>query len=94
MGFDVDLKWARFQSVSGELNRPVQRKFGVDGGLVLMENQTSIDPVTRKPIFHLERSGYTFTRNITAMRLSSELFSRFKLGIHYLKAKDDVGSVN
>jgi len=28
------------------------------------------------------------------MRLSSELFSRFKLGIHYLKAKDDVGSVN
>jgi len=94
MGFDVDLKWVRFQSVSGELNRPVQRKFGVDGGLVLMENQTSIDPVTGKPIFHLERSGYTFTRNITAMRLSSELFSRFKLGFHYLKAKDDVGSVN
>jgi hypothetical protein len=59
-----------------------------------MENQTSIDPVTGKPIFYLERSGYTFTRNITAMRLSSELFSRFKLGIHYLKAKDDVGSVN
>jgi hypothetical protein len=94
MGFDVDLKWARFQSVSGELNRPVQRKFGVDGGLVLMENQTSVDPVTGKPIFYLERTGYTFTRNITAMRLSSELFSRFKLGIHYLKAKDDVGSVN
>jgi len=28
------------------------------------------------------------------MRLSSELFSRFKLGVHYLKARDDVGSVN
>jgi hypothetical protein len=94
MGFDVDLKWVRFQSVSGELNRPVQRKFGIDGGLVLMENKTSIDPVTGKPIFYLERTGYTFTRNITSMRLSSELFSRFKLGIHYLKAKDDVGSVN
>ena len=94
MGIDIDLKWVRFQSVGGELNRPVQRKFGVDGGLVLMKNQTAIDSVTGNPVFYLERSGYTFTRNITAMRLSSELFSRFKLGVHYLKARDDVGSVN
>ena len=94
MGIDVDLKWVRFQSVSGELNRPVQRKFGVDGGLVLMKNQTAVDSATGNPVFYLERSGYTFTRNITAMRLSSELFSRFKLGVHYLKARDDVGSVN
>ena len=94
MGIDIDLKWVKLQSVSGELNRPVQRKFGIDGGLVLMKNQTAVDSATGNPVFYLERSGYTFTRNITAMRLSSELFSRFKLGIHYLKAKDDVGSVN
>ena len=94
MGIDIDLKWVKLQSVSGELNRPVQRKFGIDGGLVLMKNKTAVDSATGNPVFYLERSGYTFTRNITAMRLSSELFSRFKLGIHYLKAKDDVGSVN
>jgi hypothetical protein len=94
MGIDLDFKWVRFQSVSGELNRPVQRKFGVDGGLVLMKNNTAVDSVTGNPVFYLERSGYTFTRNITAMRLSSELFSRFKLGVHFLKAKDDVGSIN
>ena len=45
MGFDVDLKWARFQSVSGELNRPVQRKFGVDGGSVSYTHLTL--PTTR-----------------------------------------------
>ena len=59
-----------------------------------MKNQTAVDSATGNPVFYLERSGYTFTRNITAMRLSSELFSRFKLGVHFLKAKDDVSSVN
>ncbi|GIS72801.1 MAG: hypothetical protein CM1200mP10_23780 [Candidatus Neomarinimicrobiota bacterium] len=74
MGIDIDLKWVKLQSVSGELNRPVQRKFGIDGGLVLMKNQTAVDSATGNPVFYLERSGYTFTRNITAMRLSSEAF--------------------
>ncbi len=91
---DIDLKWIKFQSVSGELNSPVQRLGGIDGGLVLMSNETSIDSATGNPIFFLERTGYTFKRNISAMRFSGELFSKLKFGLHYLKAKDDIGSVD
>ena len=94
MGVDIDLKWLKFQSVSGELNSPVQRLGGIDGGLVLMSNETSIDSATGNPIFFLERTGYTFKRNISAMRFSGELFSKLKFGVHYLKAKDDIGSVD
>jgi len=94
MGIDLDLKWLKVQSVSGELNSPVQRLGGVDGGLLLMNNETSIDSATGNPIFFLERTGYTFKRNISAMRFSGELFSRFKFGLHYLKAKDDIGSID
>jgi len=94
MGVDIDLKWLKFQSVSGELNSPVQRLGGIDGGLVLMSNETSIDSATGNPIFFLERTGYTFKRNISAMRFSGELFSKLKFGLHYLKAKDDIGSVD
>tara|TARA_B110000014_G_scaffold237767_1_gene203935 strand:+ start:1 stop:2004 length:2004 start_codon:yes stop_codon:yes gene_type:complete len=94
MGIDLDLKWLKVQSVSGELNSPVQRLGGVDGGLLLMNNETSIDSATGNPIFFLERTGYTFKRNVSAMRFSGELFSRFKFGMHYLKAKDDIGSVD
>ena len=64
------------------------------GGLVLMSNETSIDSATGNPIFFLERTGYTFKRNISAMRFSGELFSKLKFGLHYLKAKDDIGSVD
>ena len=94
MGIDLDLKWLKVQSVSGELNSPVQRLGGVDGGLLLMNNETSIDSASGNPIFFLERTGYTFKRNISAMRFSGELFSRFKFGLHYLKAKDDIGSID
>ena len=94
MGIDLDLKWLKVQSVRGELNSPVQRLGGVDGGLLLMNNETSIDSATGNPIFFLERTGYTFKRNISAMRFSGELFSRFKFGLHYLKAKDDIGSID
>ena len=94
MGIDVDLKWLKLQSVSGELNSPVQRLDGVNGGLLLMNNETAIDSASGNPTFLLERTGYTFKRNISAMRLSGELFSKFKFGLHYLKAKDDLGSIN
>ncbi|MEC8839186.1 MAG: hypothetical protein VYA09_03460 [Candidatus Neomarinimicrobiota bacterium] len=94
MGIDLDLKWLKVQSVRGELNSPVQRLGGVDGGLLLMNNETSIDSATGNPIFFLERTGYTFKRNISAMRFFGELFSRFKFGLHYLKAKDDIGSID
>jgi len=94
MGIDLDFKWLKVQSVSGELNSPVQRIGGVNGGLLLMNNETSIDSATGNPIFFLERTGYTFKRNISAMRFSGELFSRFKFGLHYLKAKDDIGSID
>ena len=94
MGVDIDLKWFKLQSVSGELNSPVQRMGGVNGGLSLMSNETAIDSASGNPIFFLERTGYTFKRNISAMRFSGELLSKFKFGIHYLKAKDDLGSVD
>ncbi len=94
MGIDVDLKWLKFQSVSGELNSPVQRLGNINGALSLMNNETSIDSASGNPIFFLERTGYTFKRNISAMRFSGELFSKVKFGLHYLKAKDDIGSIN
>ena len=94
MGIDVDLKWIKFQSVSGELNSPVQRLGNINGALSLMNNETSIDSASGNPIFFLERTGYTFKRNISAMRFSGELFSKVKFGLHYLKAKDDIGSIN
>ena len=78
MGIDVDLKWIKFQSVSGELNSPVQRLGNINGALSLMNNETSIDSASGNPIFFLERTGYTFKRNFSAMRFSGELFSKVK----------------
>ena len=58
MGVDIDLKWFKLQSVSGELNSPVQRMGGVNGGLSLMSNETAIDSASGNPIFFLERTGF------------------------------------
>ncbi|HIA30028.1 MAG TPA: hypothetical protein EYN82_00010, partial [Candidatus Marinimicrobia bacterium] len=41
----------------------------------------------------MDRTGYTFRQAISAFRLSFDFKSKFLFGIHFLKAKDEISSV-
>ncbi|MFQ6678470.1 MAG: hypothetical protein ACE5D0_09135 [Fidelibacterota bacterium] len=89
---DLDLKFFQIQVIRGQLNRPVQHLNKIDGGYSLLGNETTIDSLTR-PVFTLDRRGYTFERNISLTRFSIDLYN-IQFGSHIMKVTDDVNSVN
>jgi len=92
LSVDLQLPSFRFQFVQGELNRPVQWSGKVDGGYQLVANKSSIKSTGRITYF-MDRTGYTFRQAINAFRLSFDFKSKFLFGIHFLKAKDEISSV-
>ena len=44
--------------------------------------------------YFLDRSGYTFKRNIVAAKISTNLFKRLKFGVHALSVRDDTSSIS
>ena len=93
LSIDVDLKFVRLEVIQGQLNRTVQHLNKTDGALLLPTNAGAVD-TSGQLSFILDRTGYTFDREITLTRLSVDLFSKFQMGVHFMKAKDDVNSVN
>ena len=93
LSIDVDLKFVRLEVIQGQLNRTVQHLNKTDGALLLPTNAGAVD-TSGQLSFILDRTGYTFDREITLTRLSVDLFSKFQMGVHFMKAKDDVKSVN
>ncbi len=93
IGVNADLNWFRIQFINGELNRVVQEKNNVNGGYNILYDLTSTNEDGSKS-YYLNRTGFTFRRNVTGLRLSTNLFSKLKAGVHLIKTRDDTTSVN
>lgn len=92
LGVDIDLDWFQVQAIQGELNRAVQQNNRVDGGIRLLTENTSRD-TTNRFTFTLDRTGYTFKRDLYFYRLAA-VVKTYQFGLHVLKAKDDITSVD
>ncbi len=90
LGIDIDLNWLRFQMVKGELERAVQGFPTLDRSHKILEVKSD---GSGRPLYVLDRLGYTFTRYYTAYRLSTNLFNKFRFGVNVQKAKDLKDSV-
>ncbi|MBF89961.1 MAG: hypothetical protein CMG75_09995 [Candidatus Marinimicrobia bacterium] len=90
IGTNIDLRWLTLQTVSGELERPIQGYLSNDRSYLITDINTDSSGA---PQYILDRRGYTFGRQYMAGRLSISLFERISLGIFGQKAKDDKGSV-
>ena len=85
----IDLPWLDFQYVSGRLNEQVNYKKGkLDGGYYFLPNDTDYQ-LDGSRIFKFTRQGYTFPRDVNALRLSFSVLNLFSGGFHFFKAKDD-----
>ena len=89
---NTDFKWVKFDFIQGELNRAVQEQRFSNGGYRLNSSLSTKNNDGTFTYF-LDRTGYTFKRNIVAAKLSSDLFDRFKLGVHFMSVRDDTNSV-
>ena len=89
-GMDLDFSygWFNFRFLQGEINRAVQGdlskaySFDID-----------TDDYGEKYI-SLDRSGYTFTQNVSSARISLGRGEIFQWGFNYMKARDDTSSVD
>jgi len=92
LGVHIRLPWIKFHSISGVINQPVQWKGKKDQGFLFNGNDLQTDSLGTY-IFPLDRTGYTFQRQINAYQLLVKPFKRFSLGLHFLKAIDDKATV-
>ncbi len=92
----LNLNWVNFRLVTGELDRSIQGSLEPDNSLFLDEILIESDTISGESsyFYKLDRSGYTFKKNITAGRVSFGSGKSFQLGFNLLKAKDDIKSVN
>ena len=89
----TDFKWVKFDFIQGEISRAVQERQFVDGGYRL-NNNLSKKNIDGSTTYYIDRSGYTFKRNIVGAKISTDLFDRFKFGVHLMSVRDDTNSVN
>ena len=89
---NADFSLVKFDFIQGELNRMVQEQKFINGGYRLNHNLSTKNNDGSFTYF-LDRSGYTFKRNIVAAKLSSDLLERFKFGVHLMSVRDDTNSV-
>ena len=88
MDLDFTLGWFNFRLLNGEINRAVQGD---------LSNAYSFDIDTDEfgeKYISLDRSGYTFTQNVSSARLSFGKGNIFQWGFNYMKARDDTLSVD
>ncbi|MCH7938391.1 MAG: hypothetical protein IID13_01435 [Candidatus Marinimicrobia bacterium] len=89
-GYDADLrlKYFNLRIVKGELERVIQ---GRPESAYKVNDYFITSPDTAE--LRITRSGYSFRRNLLAVRPSFGSGQNFELAFIYLKAKDDVPSV-
>ncbi|MEE9167730.1 MAG: hypothetical protein V3U24_09785 [Candidatus Neomarinimicrobiota bacterium] len=90
-GVDADLQlgFVNLHVVKGELERKIQGRLG-EGETYLSEGVELQGESIR---YQLNRKGYTFQKDIFSTRLSFGSGKIFQLGFNWLKAKDDITSV-
>ena len=89
-GMDLDFSygWFNFRFLQGEINRAVQ-------GDLSKAYSFDIDTDNYgEKYISLDRSGYTFTQNVSSARVSFGRGEIFQWGFNYMKARDDTTSVN
>ena len=92
LAFDINGAF-EFQSVNGKFTRAIQNQTGIDGGYELLSDDIKYDEDGNR-IFKINRNGYTFPRDVIAMRLGFSLFNKYRGGFHFLKAKDDFEKID
>ncbi len=93
LGVHIRLPWLKFHSISGTINRAVNWGGEENEGYIFNPQNISTD-TTGVFVFPLDRTGYTFKRDVNAYQLFVQPIKRFSLGLHFLKAVDDRSSVN
>ena len=88
MDLDFSFGWFNFRYLQGEINRAVQ---GALSSAYSFDIDT--DEFGEKYIA-LDRSGYTFTQNVSSARLSFGRGDILQWGFNYMKARDDTSSVD
>ena len=89
-GMDLDFSygWFNFRFLQGEINRAVQ-------GDLSKAYSFDIDTDNYgEKYISLDRSGYTFTENVSSARVSFGRGEIFQWGFNYMKARDDTTSVD
>lgn len=92
LAFDLNGTF-EFQTVTGKFTREVQYQTGIDGAYELLSQDIKYDNEGNR-IFKISRNGYTFPRDVIAMRLGFSLFNKYRGGFHFLKAKDDFEKID
>jgi len=90
IGVDIDIGFARFQSIKGIINRATQGFLDSDRSYELIDIKTDS---TITPVYYLDRIGYTFQRDYTGYRVSFKLFKDYKFGFNVQKVKDRTETV-
>ena len=103
VGFNYNTKFFQLDLVSGELARAVQGNPDTDA-VVISDYGTeyicdeTIDPACDdgydSEFVDISRSGYTFKRDVSGLRLGFGNPDRMNFGFNILKVKDDINSVN
>ena len=88
MDLDFSFGWFNFRYLQGEINRAIQ---GALSSAYSFDIDT--DEFGEKYIA-LDRSGYTFTQNVSSARLSFGRGDILQWGFNYMKARDDTSSVD
>ncbi|MEA1882023.1 MAG: hypothetical protein U9N31_06435 [Candidatus Marinimicrobia bacterium] len=92
-GIDANLKWVRLQFIQGELNREVHQQDNINGGYHILTGLTKTNE-DGSQTYYLDRTGFGFKRKVSGVRISLDMFSKLKFGVHFMKVRDDTSSVN
>ncbi len=90
IGVDINIGFARFQSIKGTISRATQGFLDMDRSYELIDIKTDS---TINPVYHLDRIGYTFQRDYTGYKVSFKLFKDYKFGFNVQKVKDRTETV-
>ena len=94
---DVNSKWVSLHIVKGELDRTIQGRPEVNESLFIdriLVEQNPVDSTQYDFTYLLNRRGYAFKKDIFAGRLSFGDKKTVQIGFNWLKAKDDIDSVD
>lgn len=98
-GVDANLQLGliNFHLIKGELDRSIKGPLTVDNSLLLDEitvEQNQLDSTLQDITYFLDRKGYAFQKDLTALRLSFGRGKLFQWGVNLLKVKDNIASVD
>ena len=95
MGFNINTNYFNLKYINGELLRAIQGS-GYDGAIEISDYFSEYNELLDidQNILGISRNGYTFQKDLSALRLSFGNNDKFKFGVNFLKAKDNINSVD